>query len=58
LLPNTEVKSTQQFGVDPDWVEAMAIAWQAHCCLERVPANRPTETGAKGRRVLGAIYPA
>ncbi|EGH23916.1 anhydro-N-acetylmuramic acid kinase, partial [Pseudomonas amygdali pv. mori str. 301020] len=58
LLPDTEVSSTEKFGVDPDWVEAMAFAWLAHCCLEGVPANRPTVTGAKGRRVLGAIYPA
>ncbi|MCO8164604.1 anhydro-N-acetylmuramic acid kinase [Pseudomonas sp. 21LCFQ02] len=58
LLPNTRVSSTAQFGVDPDWVEAMAFAWLAHCCLESVPANRPTVTGARGLRVLGAIYPA
>jgi anhydro-N-acetylmuramic acid kinase len=58
LLPETKVTSTAEFGVDPDWVEAMAFAWLAHCALESVPANRPTVTGAKGLRVLGAIYPA
>ena len=58
LLPDTQVSSTDKFGVDPDWVEAMAFAWLAHCCLESVPANRPTVTGAKGLRILGAIYPA
>ncbi|MFJ3469115.1 anhydro-N-acetylmuramic acid kinase [Pseudomonas sp. NPDC090201] len=58
LLPNTKVSSTADFGVDPDWVEAMAFAWLAHCALESVPANRPSVTGAKGLRVLGAIYPA
>lgn len=58
LLPDTAVSSTAKFGVDPDWVEAMAFAWLAHCCLEGVPANRPTVTGARGLRVLGAIYPA
>jgi anhydro-N-acetylmuramic acid kinase len=58
LLPDTAVSSTAKFGVDPDWVEAMAFAWLAHCCLEGVPANRPTVTGASGLRVLGAIYPA
>lgn len=58
LLPDTKVSSTEAFGVDPDWVEAMAFAWLAHCCLEGVPANRPTVTGARGLRVLGAIYPA
>ena len=58
LLPNTKVSSTAEFGVDPDWVEAMAFAWLAHCALESVPANRPSVTGAEGLRVLGAIYPA
>ncbi|MEB0046918.1 MULTISPECIES: anhydro-N-acetylmuramic acid kinase [unclassified Pseudomonas] len=58
LLPNTKVSSTAAYGVDPDWVEAMAFAWLAHCCLEGIAANRPSVTGARGLRVLGAIYPA
>jgi len=57
-LPNTKVASTATHGVDPDWVEAMAFAWLAHCCLEGIAANRPSVTGARGLRVLGAIYPA
>ncbi|MGE8189285.1 anhydro-N-acetylmuramic acid kinase [Pseudomonas sp. NPDC086278] len=58
LLPNAKVSSTATHGVDPDWVEAMAFAWLAHCCLEGIAANRPSVTGARGLRVLGAIYPA
>lgn len=58
LLPNACVSSTAAQGVQPDWVEAMAFAWLAHCCLEQIPANRPSVTGARGLRVLGAIYPA
>lgn len=58
LLAQTQVDSTQAKGVDPDWVEAMAFAWLAHCCLEAIPTNRPSVTGARGLRVLGAIYPA
>lgn len=58
LLPRTRVSSTAVYGVDPDWVEAMAFAWLAHCCLEGIPGNRPSVTGARGLRVLGAIYPA
>uniref|UniRef100_B1JE22 Anhydro-N-acetylmuramic acid kinase n=2 Tax=Pseudomonas TaxID=286 RepID=B1JE22_PSEPW len=58
LLPDARVTSTQAYGVDPDWVEGMAFAWLAHCCLERIAANRPSVTAAKGLRVLGAIYPA
>ena len=58
LLPDARVTSTQAYGVDPDWVEGMAFAWLAHCCLEGIAANRPSVTAAKGLRVLGAIYPA
>ncbi|WP_341304484.1 anhydro-N-acetylmuramic acid kinase [Pseudomonas sp. TMP25] len=58
LLPNSQVSPTDEHGVPADWVEAMAFAWLAHCCLEGIPANRPSVTGAKGLRVLGAIYPA
>ena len=58
LLVHTQVSSTLTKGVDPDWVEAMAFAWLAHCCLENIPANRPSVTGARGLRVLGGIYPA
>lgn len=58
LLPDCRVASTASLGVPPDWVEAMAFAWLAHCCLERIPANRPSVSGAKGPRILGAIYPA
>lgn len=58
LLPATRVVSTSTLGVEPDWIEAMAFAWLAHCCLEGIAANRPTVTGARGLRVLGAIYPA
>ncbi|MBK5002709.1 anhydro-N-acetylmuramic acid kinase [Pseudomonas sp. S31] len=58
LLPAAQVASTAAHGVDPDWVEGMAFAWLAHCCLQGIPANRPSVTAAKGLRILGAIYPA
>lgn len=58
LLPNTRVESTDLIGVSADWMEAMAFAWLAHCCLEGIASNRPAVTGANGLRVLGAIYPA
>lgn len=58
LLPNAQVVSTSVYGAEPDWIEAMAFGWLAHCCIEGIPANRPSVTGAHGRRVLGAIYPA
>ena len=58
LLPDCEVSSTASRGIDPDWIEAMAFAWLAHCTLQGIAANRPSVTGARGLRVLGAIYPA
>lgn len=57
-LPGCQISSTARFGVEPDWIEAMAFAWLAHCCLDGIAANRPSVTGARGLRVLGAIYPA
>lgn len=58
LLPTCTVESTDTRGLPADWIEAMAFAWLAHCCLEGIPANCPEVTGARGPRVLGAIYPA
>ncbi len=57
-LANCFVAATDEIGVSADWMEAMAFAWLAHCCLERIPGNRPAVTGARAQRVLGAIYPA
>lgn len=58
LLPESQVMSTSQYGIEPDWIEAMAFGWLAHCCIEGIAANRPSVTGATGPRILGAIYPA
>ena len=58
LMQGADVRSTAAQGIDPDWVEAMAFAWLAHCALEGIPGNRPSVTGAAGLRILGAIYPA
>jgi len=57
-LPNIIVSSTQALGIDPDWMEAMAFAWLAKQTIEGSPSNLPEVTGAKGSRILGAIYPA
>lgn len=57
-LPNVKLKTTADLGVGVDWVEAAAFAWLAKQCIENQPGNLPSVTGAKGLRVLGAIYPA
>lgn len=57
-LPGCTVASTDSRGLPADWIEAMAFAWLAHRCLEGLPGNCPEVTGARGARILGAIYPA
>ncbi len=57
-LPRFRVANTSAIGVDADWVEALAFAWLARQTLLREPGNVPGVTGARGPRVLGAIYPA
>jgi anhydro-N-acetylmuramic acid kinase len=52
------VLSSETFGIIPEHVEAAAFAWLGACFLKRQPGNRPGVTGARGPRVLGALYPA
>lgn len=58
LLPETMIADTNALGIDVDWVEAIAFAWLAQQCLHQKTANLPSATGAKGKRILGAIYQA
>jgi anhydro-N-acetylmuramic acid kinase len=44
-------------GVGPDQVEALAFAWLAREFVDRRCANLPAVTGARGPRLLGALYP-
>ena len=57
-LPGMVVESTAAHGVDPDFVEAMGFAWLARQTLARRPGNLPAVTGARGPRILGAIFQA
>ena len=57
-LPGVVVESTAMHGLDPDFVEAMGFAWLARETLAGRPSNLPSVSGARGPRVLGAIYPA
>lgn len=52
------VSETSALGVSPQHVEALAFAWLAARFVERIPGNLPSVTGARGLRVLGALYPA
>jgi anhydro-N-acetylmuramic acid kinase len=44
-------------GIEPEQVEALAFAWLAQRFMRREPGNLPTVTGARGPRILGALYP-
>jgi anhydro-N-acetylmuramic acid kinase len=56
--PTIRVESTEALGVAPNQVEALAFAWLAQRFYMREPGNLPSVTGARGLRVLGALYPA
>lgn len=52
------VRSTDVLGIAPNHVEALAFAWLAHRFCTRQPGNLASVTGARGSRLLGALYPA
>lgn len=52
------VQSTAELGIAPNHVEAVAFAWLALRFDQRLPGNLPLVTGARGSRILGALYPA
>ncbi len=58
LLGSVPVRSTETRGVAPDQVEGLAFASLAEDFIERRPGNLPEVTGARGPRLLGALYPA
>ena len=58
LLAPRVILSTARYGIDPDFLEATAFAWLARQRLLCLPGNLPAVTGARGPRVLGAIYSA
>lgn len=49
--------TTSALGLDPDWVEAVAFAWLAGQRLDGLAGNAPAVTGARGERILGAVFP-
>ncbi|HEX5093287.1 MAG TPA: anhydro-N-acetylmuramic acid kinase [Burkholderiales bacterium] len=57
LLAPVAVESSARHGIDPAQVEAAAFAWLARQALAGAPGNLPAVTGARGPRVLGALYP-
>lgn len=58
LLPNIEVSSVNDLGVNPDFLEAMMFAWLASQTINSIAVDLRSITGSKKKAILGAIYPA
>ena len=57
-LSGMAVQTTDRHGWNGDAIEAAAFAWMAHQRLIGKPGNAPAVTGARGPRILGAVYAA
>ena len=58
LLGDIKLSNIDELGIGIDWAEAIAFAWLAKQCLHHKTANLAEVTGARGPRILGAIYQA
>lgn len=56
-LPGISVVASDEAGLPANQVESVAFAWLARACLLRRPGNLGSVTGARGPRILGAVYP-
>ena len=56
-LPGVHVVGSGERGLPPLQVEAAAFAWLAFKNVRRETASLTSVTGARGARVLGALYP-
>ena len=56
-LPNCRVTSSAELGLPPLQVEATAFAWLARQTMLGKTSSLKSVTGARGARILGAIYP-
>ena len=50
------MKRSDDFGLNPDYMEAVAFAWLAKQKLEGIPANLPSVTGANRKVILGKEF--
>lgn len=50
------IQTTNDIGIDGDYLEAMTFAWLAKQRLERLPGNLPSVTGASREKILGCVY--
>ncbi len=57
-LPALKIATTDELGVNPDYLEAIAFAWLAEQTLLNQAANLPIVTGARHPCILGALHRA
>lgn len=57
-LPGVRLATTETRGLPPLQVEAAAFAWLARAHVRGEAGNLALVTGARGERILGAMYPA
>ncbi len=55
-LASTTIKTSDDYGLPAEWVEAVAFAWLARERLAQRPGNLPGVTGAYRPVVLGGVY--
>lgn len=55
LLPSWEVSTTDAYGINADYMEAIAFAWLAYRCIAGLPGNAPNVTGASRTAICGAV---
>lgn len=56
LLAPRVVQHTDEYGLDGDWVEAVAFAWLGMRTVQGLAGNLPSVTGARHAVVLGGVY--
>ena len=56
LLPRSKLDTTDTYGIDPRWVEAVLFAWLARNRLKNKTGNVPSVTCARSAAPLGGIY--
>jgi anhydro-N-acetylmuramic acid kinase len=57
-LAPRRLATTAAHGIATNEVEALAFAWLARETIAGRPGNVPSVTGARGPRILGAVYRA
>lgn len=57
LLSKIPLRTTDEFGIPVNYVEAAAFAWLAMRTLNQLPGNITAVTGANREVILGGIYP-